>query len=137
MTKRILYVDDEDDIREVAQISLELSQEFDVRSVSSGPLAIGVALDWRPDIILLDVMMPGMDGPETLRRLAGTPATARIPVVFVTARTQRQEVADFLAMGARAVIAKPFDPMTLAAEVAGVLVAPQQRGDITSASTRG
>ncbi|TIR46392.1 MAG: response regulator, partial [Mesorhizobium sp.] len=92
MPARILYVDDEDDIREIAQMSLELEPEFEVRSSASGIAALTDAADWRPDLILLDVMMPDMDGPETLRRLADSPLTAAIPVAFITARTQTHEV---------------------------------------------
>lgn len=117
MPARILYVDDEDDIREIAQICLELDPEFEVRLCSSGHQALVDAAAWKPDLVLLDVMMPEMDGPETLSRLRGDPVTHAIPVVFITARTQTQEVARFLALGAAGVIAKPFNPMTLANEV--------------------
>ncbi|PBC01691.1 response regulator [Mesorhizobium sp. WSM3860] len=121
MPARILYVDDEDDIREIAQMSLELEPEFEVRSSASGIEALTDAADWRPDLILLDVMMPDMDGPETLRRLADSPLTASIPVAFITARTQTHEVERYLAMGAVGVIAKPFDPLALAGEVRRLL----------------
>jgi len=121
MPARILYVDDEDDIREIAQLSLELDPEFEVRSSASGVEALTDAADWRPDLILLDVMMPDMDGPETLRRLADSPLTASIPVVFITARTQTHEVERYLAMGAVGVIAKPFDPLALAGDVRKLL----------------
>ncbi|TPN83144.1 response regulator [Mesorhizobium sp. CU2] len=121
MPARILYVDDEDDIREIAQMSLELDPEFEVRSSPSGIKALADAAAWRPDLILLDVMMPDMDGPETLKRLGESPATALIPVVFITARTQTHEVERYLAMGAVGVIAKPFDPMALAGEVRKLL----------------
>ncbi|AZO70103.1 MAG: response regulator [Mesorhizobium sp.] len=121
MPARILYVDDEDDIREIAQMSLELDPQFEVRSSASGIEALTDAADWRPDLILLDVMMPDMDGPETLRRLGESPLTASIPVVFITARTQTHEVERYLAMGAVGVIAKPFDPMALAGEVRKLL----------------
>ena len=118
MTKsRILYVDDEDDIREVAVMALELDPELDVRSCASGPAAISVAEEWRPDLILLDVMMPSMDGPTVLRKLVSNSDTASIPVVFITARTQKHEISGFLELGALGVIAKPFDPMTLAGDV--------------------
>lgn len=110
---RILYVDDEDDIREVATMALELDADFAVRTCASGAESLPVAAEWRPDIILLDVMMPHMDGPTTLARLRENPATADIPVVFITARTQTTEVEQFLALGACGVLAKPFDPMTL------------------------
>ncbi|RWE50612.1 MAG: response regulator [Mesorhizobium sp.] len=121
MPARILYVDDEDDIREIAQMSLELDPQFEVRSSASGIEALTDVADWRPDLILLDVMMPDMDGPETLRRLGESPLTASIPVVFITARTQTHEVERYLAMGAVGVIAKPFDPMALAGEVRKLL----------------
>ncbi|RWG76284.1 response regulator [Mesorhizobium sp.] len=121
MPARILYVDDEDDIREIAQMSLELDPQFEVRSCASGVEALTDAADWQPDLILLDVMMPDMDGPETLQRLAGSPLTASIPVVFITARTQTHQVERYLAMGAVGVIAKPFDPMVLAGEVRKLL----------------
>jgi CheY-like chemotaxis protein len=117
MMARILYVDDEPDIREVAAMSLELDPELEVRTCASGAQAIADAAGWRPDLILLDVMMPSMDGPTTLARLLEQPATAAIPVVFITARTQAQEAEAFMALGAKGVIAKPFDPMALAAKV--------------------
>ncbi|MDX8461985.1 response regulator [Mesorhizobium humile] len=121
MPARILYVDDEDDIREIAQMSLELEPEFEVRSCASGAAALVDAAAWQPDLILLDVMMPDMDGPETLKRLAESQPTATIPVVFITARTQTHEVERYLAMGAVGVIAKPFDPMALAGDVKRLL----------------
>ncbi|MGX5831731.1 response regulator [Mesorhizobium sp. 43Arga] len=126
MPARILYVDDEDDIREIAQMSLELEPEFEVRSCSSGAEALTDAAAWHPDLILLDVMMPDMDGPETLKRLAASPLTASIPVAFITARTQTHQVERYLAMGAVGVIAKPFDPLALAGEVRKLL--PERPG---------
>lgn len=113
---RILHVDDEADIREVAVMSLELDDALEVRTAASGDEALATAFAWIPDLILLDVMMPGMDGPETLARLRSDERTVSVPVVFVTARTQSSDVERFLALGAIGVIAKPFDPMTLAAE---------------------
>ncbi len=80
-----------------------------------------MAAEWQPALILLDVMMPGMDGPTTFSRLHEVPATRDIPVVFITARTQGPEIARFEALGARGVIAKPFDPMTLARLVRGYI----------------
>jgi CheY-like chemotaxis protein len=121
MTSRILYVDDEADIREVAVMSLELDPGFEVRACASGVEAIPAAAAWKPHLILLDVMMPMMDGPTTFARLRDQPETRDIPVLFITARTQTQEVAAFRALGARGVIAKPFDPMSLAATVRGHL----------------
>src|SRR4051795_4711514 len=105
---RILHVDDEPDIREVVELSLGLDPDFSVLSCSSGSDAIAVAAEWAPDIILLDVMMPVLDGPGTLARLRGNAETARFPVVFMTARSQAREVDRFRALGAIGVIAKPF-----------------------------
>jgi CheY-like chemotaxis protein len=112
---RILHVDDESDIREVVEIALGFDPGFVTQSCGSGQEALAVALDWLPDIILLDVMMPMMDGPATLLRLRENQRTATIPVVFMTARAQTRELDRFLALGAVGVIPKPFDPMTLAA----------------------
>jgi CheY-like chemotaxis protein len=118
MTKlRILHVDDEPDIREVVEISLGLDPGFATRSCSSGEEAIVAAIDWQPDIILCDVMMPVMDGPATLMRLRENALTANIPVIFMTARAQTRELDGFRSLGALGVIPKPFDPMTLAASV--------------------
>jgi len=114
---RILHVDDEPDIREVVNMSLSLSSDFDVQSRASGADAIATAADWSPSLILLDVMMPGMDGPTTLTELRKNPQTAEIPVLFMTARAQSSEVAHFISLGAQGVISKPFDPMTLATQV--------------------
>ena len=113
----VLHIDDEPDIREVVAISLGLDPEFEVRGCASGSAGITEALERRPDLILLDVMMPVMDGPTTLARLRDNPKTADIPVVFMTARAQTRELDLFMSLGAVGVIAKPFDPMTLAASV--------------------
>jgi len=113
----ILHIDDEDDIREVARLALEALGGFSVAEASSGGDGVRLAADLRPDLILLDVMMPGMDGPATLRALRATPATAPIPVVFMTAKVQRHELEQYKALEAQGVLSKPFDPLTLAAEV--------------------
>ncbi|MEO7221257.1 MAG: response regulator [Devosia sp.] len=118
---KVLYVDDDPDIREIATMSLELDPDIAVRSESSGREALVTAQDWLPDAILLDVMMPEMDGPTTFRHLRQYPATNSIPVIFITARAQSHEVTGYIAMGAVGVITKPFDPMTLAAAVRGQL----------------
>ncbi|WP_321505489.1 response regulator [Breoghania sp.] len=114
---QVLYVDDEDDIREVAALSLGLDPELEVNVCSSGLEALEKVETLMPEIILLDVMMPGMDGPETLGRLRASDAVRHIPVVFITARTQAYEIERFLSLGAVGVIAKPFDPLTLARQV--------------------
>jgi len=114
---RILHVDDEPDIREIVDMSLGLNPEFEVREVGSGAEAIKAAAEWSPDLILLDVMMPKMDGPATLARLRDDPKTSAIPVLFMTARSQTPEVDRLKSLGARGVILKPFDPMRLADDV--------------------
>lgn len=115
---KILHVDDEPDIREVAAMALAIDPAIEVRSAASGAEALTVLEgDWRPDVILLDVMMPGMDGPGALERLRRLPGHEQTPVIFMTARAQAQERSRFLALGAIAVIIKPFDPMALADHV--------------------
>jgi CheY-like chemotaxis protein len=111
---RVLHVDDEPDIREVVDISLGRDPGVVTRSCASGREAVAVAADWLPDIILLDVRMPGMDGPTTLARLRDNAQTASIPVVFMTGRVQSRELDLFLSLGAAGVIPKPFDPKSLA-----------------------
>lgn len=114
---RILHVDDEPDIREIVDLSLGLNPQFEVRACGSGAEAIEAAAEWSPGLILLDVMMPRMDGPTTLAHLREDPRTAGIPVLFMTARAQTREVEHFISLGAQGVISKPFDPMTLAGVV--------------------
>jgi CheY-like chemotaxis protein len=114
---RVLHIDDDSDIREVVAMSLELDPGFAVRSCGSGAEGLADAAEYPPDVILLDVMMPIMDGPTTLAQLRRNPRTAGIPVVFMTARAQKRDLDHFKSLGAVDVIAKPFDPMTLAASV--------------------
>ena len=114
---RILYVEDEPDIRFVAEMALQAVGGFTVITCASGEEALSAAPEARADLLLLDVMMPGMDGPGTLKALRALPATAHTPVIFMTAKVQAAEVAVYKALGALEVIAKPFDPMTLAAQI--------------------
>ena len=113
---RILYVDDEPDLREVAQMSLELDPELSVTSCSSGVQALNLVAESRFDLILLDVMMPDMDGPATLAKLRER-ADFVTPVVFITARAGSDETRKLIDLDAKGVISKPFDPMRLAAQV--------------------
>lgn len=115
--KRILCVDDEDDILQVAKLALEAVGGFETKQCSSGAQALAEAGSFHPDVILLDVMMPQMDGPATLKALKENPAIAGIPVVFMTAKVQPSEVEHYLKLGAAGVIAKPFDPMALPGQV--------------------
>lgn len=118
--ERILYVEDEPDIQAVAKIALEAVGGFQVMICSSGAEALEKVAGFAPDLILLDVMMPNMDGPTTLKQLRVNPASATIPVIFLTAKVQASEVSQFQALGALDVIAKPFDPMTLSQQVAKI-----------------
>ena len=119
--RRVLLVDDEDDIRLVARASLERLAGWEVLAASSGADGLALARAERPDAVILDVMMPGMDGPATLAELRADPATADIPVVFLTAKVQAAERRRLEELGAAGVVAKPFDPMSLAAELSSVL----------------
>jgi two-component system OmpR family response regulator len=114
---RILYVEDEPDIRAVAQMALEAVGGFTVIACSSGSEALAAAPTAQADLLLLDVMMPGMDGPSTLKALRDMPATAGTPVIFMTAKVQAAEVAQYRELGAIDVIHKPFDPMELSAQI--------------------
>jgi two-component system OmpR family response regulator len=120
---RVLYVDDDPDICEVATFALELDPGIEVRSEPCGLSGLATAALWRPDAILLDVMMPLMDGPTTLVHLRSDALTCDIPVIFITARAQSREIDEFIKQGARDVITKPFDPMTLAEELRRKIVA--------------
>jgi two-component system OmpR family response regulator len=113
----VLYVDDDPDICEVVQTTLCLIAGFDVRTASSGEKAIDLAYELRPDLIILDVMMPGLDGPSTYKRLCENTLLADIPVIFMTAKVLPTELAHLLRLGAIGVIGKPFDPMALGDEV--------------------
>jgi CheY-like chemotaxis protein len=115
--KTILYVEDEPDIRTVAKMALEAVGGFTVRACSSGQEAVDASPAAGADLILLDVMMPGLDGPSTLKALRELPATAATPVIFMTAKVQPVEVAHYKSLGALDVIAKPFDPMQISAEI--------------------
>lgn len=121
MSWKILYVDDEDDIREVAAMALELEPGFEVRTCSSGAEAFSLVSGWRPDLILLDVMMPEMDGPTTFQKLRETLGKATPPVLFCTARSQSHDMKTYAELGAKGVVSKPFDPMTLADTVRSYL----------------
>jgi CheY-like chemotaxis protein len=117
---RILHVDDEPDIREVVELSLGLQPDFVTRSCGSGKEALAIAPDWKPDLVLLDLMMPDMGGVMTLARLRIDPKL-RMPVVFMTGCRIAQETEYFQSLGAAGVIFKSFEPMNLAASIRGYL----------------
>ncbi len=114
---RLLCADDEEDIRAILRLALSLDPEFQVEIVESGHEALARAVATPFDAILLDGMMPGLDGYETCRLLKADPVTADVPVVFLTAKTQREETQRALDIGAVACLTKPFDPMTIARDV--------------------
>ena len=111
---KILLVEDDEDIRTIAQIALEDIGGFTVQYCCSGIDALQRINDFQPDLIVLDVMMPEMDGPTTLAKLQQAPQGLQIPVVFMTAKAQAQEIAYYRSLGVVDVITKPFDPLTLA-----------------------
>lgn len=115
--RTVLLVDDDDDLRMIGEMALANVGGFDVSCASSGEEALSMAERVAPDVILLDVMMPGLDGPTVFARLRERPVTARIPVIFMTAKVQTHELARYEALGAIGIIPKPFDPMTLADQV--------------------
>ena len=110
---KILYVEDDPDIQVVTRMSLEAVGGFTVEVAGSGREALEKAPAFAPDLILLDVMMPGMDGPTTMRALRDLPAVKRTPIVFMTAKVMQSEIKRYKELGALDVIHKPFDPMTL------------------------
>lgn len=121
--KKILLVDDDHDLRRIGQLSLRNVGKWHVLLATCGAEALHLARVEQPDVILLDVMMPEMDGPSTLSRLREDELTARIPVIFLTAKIQCHEASDYLRLGAVGVIIKPFDPMTLPSDVERMLTA--------------
>lgn len=118
--KRILHVEDDPSIQAVAKVALEVVGGFEVLSCSSGQEALDSVLGFAPDFILLDVMMPGMDGPQTLEKLVTLVNIDVVPVAFMTAKVQPPEVEHYLSLGARDVIIKPFDPMQLASQIRAI-----------------
>jgi CheY-like chemotaxis protein len=117
---RILCVEDEPDIQAVARLALELVGGYTVQVCGTGEEALIVVPRFKPDLILLDVMMPGMDGPTFLVHLRRHPELNMTPVIFMTARAQPAEIAEFTNLGALDVIAKPFDPLALAGQVRSI-----------------
>ena len=118
---KVLLVDDEEDIRSVGQIALEDFGGWTTLLAASGQEAMQLATASHPDVILLDVMMPVVDGPATLLMLRAQPETSKIPIIFFTAKVQKKEITRYMELGAIGVIAKPFDPTTLAEEIKTIL----------------
>lgn len=114
---KLLHVEDDADIREIAKMALEISGEFDVVQCNSGQEAMEKIVDYTPEVIVLDMMMPGMTGKETLVKMREIDRLRDIPAIFMTARAQHAELEELREMGAADVISKPFDPMTLSDQI--------------------
>jgi CheY-like chemotaxis protein len=121
MSRRVLIVDDQADIRDIARVGLELTTDWEVIVACSGQEAVQMAAQERPDAILLDVMMPEMDGPAAVRALRADPATQDIPVILLTARMILDDADDLAGIAVSGMLPKPFDPMSLADSVSSIL----------------
>ena len=121
VVQTVLMIDDEPDIRRIGEMSLSAVGKLKVFMASSGKQGVEIARREKPDVILLDVMMPGLDGPATLLLLRADPITCRIPVIFMTAKVQRTEVERYRLLGAQGVVPKPFDPMDLPGRIQAIV----------------
>ncbi len=117
---RVMHIEDDPSIQEVVRMALEIVGGMTVKSCASGAEGLTEVEAFMPQLILLDVMMPGMDGPQTLARLRDLPALADVPVVFMTAKVQPPEISEYRQMGAADVIVKPFDPMSLPDQIRAI-----------------
>jgi CheY-like chemotaxis protein len=117
MSKNILIVDDEEDVRAIAKLGLEMGAGWNVLTASSGQEALNMAVSHQPDVILLDMMMPDMDGRATFQQLRANPNTRTIPVILVTAKVQQSDQDNFADLGVAAIFAKPFRPLKLAEQI--------------------
>lgn len=120
LRKRILVIDDDDDVREVAAMALETAGDYDILTADNGRTGLAQAVRQQPDLILLDVMMPELDGPSTFRLLRQSDVTRTIPVIFLTAKVQAADRRSLTSLGANGLISKPFDPLRLADQVAEI-----------------
>jgi CheY-like chemotaxis protein len=119
--RRVLIIDDEDDIREVAALSLEATAGWEILTASSGAEGISIAAAQKPDAILMDVMMPAMDGPTAFKEMQKLPEISHIPVILLTAKVQGVDQRRFAGLGVAAVLFKPFDPLSLSEEISAAL----------------
>ena len=124
--KSILYIEDEPDIQTVAKLALEMVGGYVVHTAGSGIDGLKRYQQLQPDLVLLDVMMPGMDGPQTLEAIRALPPGRGQVVIFITAKAQPAEVRHYLSLGVAGVIQKPFDPLMLSAEVQQLWLAAQR-----------
>jgi CheY-like chemotaxis protein len=125
--RRIMHIEDDLSIQDVARVALEIVGKFEVCTCSSGQEALKRFAGFDPQLVLLDVMMPGMDGPTTLKQLQQQFDLSKVPVVFMTAKVQASEVESYTALGARDLVVKPFDPMTLSSQIRQIWLDHQLR----------
>lgn len=118
--KRIMHIEDDPSIQQVTKIALEAVGGFEVRTCSSGAEALEQYSQFAPQLLLMDVMMPEMDGPETLQQLQKNYDLSSVPVIFMTAKVQSKEVQSYIDLGAADVVVKPFDPMTLSEHIEAI-----------------
>jgi CheY-like chemotaxis protein len=118
--KRILHVEDAEDIRKIVEIVLVRMGGYEVHQCADGAAALAEGAGFAPDLILLDVVLPDMEGPEILQKLRDQPLLAAVPVIFMTGKSQREEIEDLVAVGAAGVLVKPFDPSTLCSQIAEI-----------------
>ncbi|GAB4552775.1 MAG: response regulator [Pleurocapsa sp.] len=121
MSKSILIIDDEEDVKAIAQMGLEMAANWNVITASSGQEGLTIAQSQQPEVILLDLMMPGWDGKETLKQLKANPKTAKIPVILMTAKTESAIASDIKALDIIGVITKPFRPLQLPEKISQIL----------------
>lgn len=115
--KKILYAEDEPDVQTVVELTVQTMSDYEIQICNNGKEILSLVDEYKPDLIMLDVMMPEMDGPTTFRNLQANEKTKDIPVVFITAKAQVHEVEAFKETGALGVIIKPFDPITLCSQI--------------------
>jgi len=118
--KKILYAEDEPDVQTVVELTIQAMSEYQIKICDNGKILLDCVEDYNPDLILLDVMMPEMDGPTTFKNLQVSEKTKDIPVIFMTAKAQVHEVETFKETGILGLITKPFDPMSLCSEIESI-----------------
>jgi len=130
--QRLTYVEDEPDIRSITEFALKELGGYELDVCTSGPEALDRTPDFNPDLIILDVMMPGMDGIETYKRLRAIPELAATPIVFMTAKAMKHETERYRALGAADVIPKPFDPITLPGRIREIWNRARRKAEVAS-----
>lgn len=115
--KKILYAEDEPDVQTIVELTIQTMSDYEIKICNNGRILLECVKEYQPDLILLDVMMPEMDGPTTFKNLQADENTKKIPVIFMTAKAQVHEVEVFKEIGALGVITKPFSPMNLCDEI--------------------